>query len=153
MAFTAVVLGCAHSLLLPFLFLTELSGAKQSSSAVMMHTGKCRAEGSVTYPEGFALRGFEHSSQLVKIVITPLILLTAQAEEHVSGILSEIIFLDTGKKDKQWNMFSYRCGEEAFGLLHTYLLEDSKNLHAAITVVRALTLRETLWGLAKDAIF
>lgn len=50
-------------------------------------------------------------------------------------------------------MFSYHCGEEAFGLLLTYLLEDSKILLIAITVMRALILRETLWGLAKDAIF
>lgn len=49
MPFTPVVLGCAHSLLLPFLFLTELSGAKQQ----LCSDGMRRAgEGSITYPEG-----------------------------------------------------------------------------------------------------
>lgn len=50
-------------------------------------------------------------------------------------------------------MFSYHCGEEGFRLLLPYLLEDSENLPIAITVMRDLTQRETLWGLAKDAIF
>lgn len=89
----------------------------------------------------------------MKIVIAPLIPLSAQAEEHVSGTLLGVIFLDTGKKDKQWSMFSYHCSEAAFGLLLTCPLEGSKNFPIAITVMGALTLGEALWSLAKYAIF
>lgn len=77
----------------------------------------------------------------MKIVIAPLILLTAQAEELVSGTLSGVIFLDTRKKDKQESVFSYHCSEAAFGLLLTYLSEGREHLPTAVTVMRALTLR------------
>lgn len=50
-------------------------------------------------------------------------------------------------------MFSNHYGEEAFALFLMYFLKDSENIPIAITVMRALILRETLCSLTKDAIF